>query len=346
MPKYRSKTKKPAGPYNKGKKEIDQTVLNEDKTITNTREDDHSEAVDSVVNEQGEDMHCDVCTDSVERLVQCDRCLIWYCCGCAKIADKLQEILCEFTELHWFCHRCDKIAINAIRSFNDESTPTSDAKISVTSIINTAIKALQESCQEAIYHLQNSIHTVPTTVDNSFEADNMDAESSTLAPGLLPRPESLSVKDISQAVTSCMTEENEKQKRKLNLVVHNLPESTSDGGQQRKRDDINKITEIFKDVLHVTPKVTNAVRLGKKGDKMRLLKISVETEKEKASILRNAVKLRGDSLPQYQKKIFITPDMTPKERDENKALRAKLSDLNKAGNNYKIKSGKIVRRLQ
>ena len=59
------------------------------------------------------------------------------------------------------------------------------------------------------------------------ESDNMDAESTPLIPGLLPRPESLSVKDISQAVTFCMTEENEKQKQKLNLIVHNLPENQS-----------------------------------------------------------------------------------------------------------------------
>ena len=128
--------------------------------------------------------------------------------------------------------------------------------------------------------------------------------------------------------------------------MHNLPESASEEGQQRKRDDICKIADIFKDVLQVTPKVTNAVRIGKKGDKIRLLKITVETEKEKASILRNAVKLRSDSLPEYQRKIFITPDMTPRERDENKALRAKLSELNKSGNNYKIKNRKIVRRPQ
>ena len=250
------------------------------------------------------------------------------------------------TELHWFCHRCDKIAINAIRSFNDESSFTSDAKTSVTCIVNTAIKSLQESCQEAINSLRNLIYTEPSTGINSSESDNMDAESPPLIPGLLPRPKSLSVKDISQAVTSCMTEENEKQKRKLNLIVHNLPEPASDEGQQRKKDDISKITEIFKDVLQVAPKITNAVRIGKKGDKIRLLKISVETEKEKASILRNAVKLRGDNLLEYQRKIFITPDMTPKERDENKALRAKLSEMNKNGNNYKIKNGKVVQRVQ
>ena len=66
MPKYRSKTKKTTGPYDKGKKEIEQAAQNEDKNITNMREDDHSEASDNAVNEQGGDMFCDVCTNPVE----------------------------------------------------------------------------------------------------------------------------------------------------------------------------------------------------------------------------------------------------------------------------------------
>ena len=166
---------------------------------------DHSETVNSAVNKQGEDMFCDVCTNPVEQLAHYDRCLIWYCCGCAEIPDKLQEILCEFTELHWFCHPCDRIAVNAIRSFNDKSTFTSDAKTSVTSIVNTAMKSLQESCQEVINSLWNLIYTEPTAVINFSESDNVDAESPTLIPGLLPTSESLSVKGICQVVTSYMT---------------------------------------------------------------------------------------------------------------------------------------------
>lgn len=174
----------------------------------------------------------------------------------------------------------------------------------------------------------------------------MDTE---LAPGLLHKPESLTVRDISQAVSSCMSEEKEKQRRRLNLIVHNLAESSSTEGQQRKLDDINKVANILTNTLEVSAKVTNAVRLGKKvdtTDKARLLKVTIETEKEKASILRNAFKLRNKELPEHLKKIFITPDMTPKERKENKLLRAKLSEVNKSGNNYKIKNGQIVRRSQ
>ena len=91
-------------------------------------------------------------------------------------------------------------------------------------------------------------------------------------------------------------------------------------------------------------KVTNAVRLGKKSDKPRLLKISVDSVLSKASILRNCTKLRGKDVPQYLSKIFITLDMTIKERESNKVLRDQLTELNKDGKKYKIKNGKIVQR--
>ena len=53
---------------------------------------------------------------------------------------RLQEVLCEFTELHWFCHRCDKITIKIIHNFNDETTtitptPTTDETTLTSNII-------------------------------------------------------------------------------------------------------------------------------------------------------------------------------------------------------------------
>ena len=52
----------------------------------------------------------------------------------------------------------------------------------------------------------------------------------------------------------------------------------------------------------------------------------------------------GKDVPKHLSKVFITPDMTPKERECNKSLRNQLADLNKNGKNYRIKNGKIVRK--
>jgi len=90
--------------------------------------------------------------------------------------------------------------------------------------------------------------------------------------------------------------------------------------------------------------IQNALRLGKKGDKSRLLKVTVNSDKEKAAILRCCTHLRHDSTPSDFRKVYITPDLTPQQQKENKLLRSKLADMNKDGNFYRIKNGLIVRR--
>jgi len=90
--------------------------------------------------------------------------------------------------------------------------------------------------------------------------------------------------------------------------------------------------------------VTKAIRLGKRGDKPRLLKVSVASESDKASIMRNCTKLRNTNLPTAIQKVFITPDLTPKEQEVNRKLQAELKELNKHGNRFRIKNWKIVQR--
>ena len=72
--------------------------------------------------------------------------------------------------------------------------------------------------------------------------------------------------------------------------------------------------------------------------------MSVESEREKAAILRNCTKLRAKDNPEDIQKVYITPDLTPREQQHNKALRARLAEMNKDGKKYLIKNGRIVQR--
>ena len=48
--------------------------------------------------------------------------------------------------------------------------------------------------------------------------------------------------------------------------------------------------------------------------------------------------------PDWIMKVFITPDLTPKEQEQSKELRKQLAELNSSGKKYRIKNGAIVRR--
>jgi len=53
--------------------------------------------------------------------------------------------------------------------------------------------------------------------------------------------------------------------------------------------------------------------------------------------VRNKIKLRGQENSDFVSKLFITPDLMPKEQKENKELRLKLAEMNKTGKKYQIK---------
>ena len=130
----------------------------------------------------------------------------------------------------------------------------------------------------------------------------------------------------------------------MNIVLHNLEESNATDGTARKQDDIKKCLSVFQTYLGQSVSITNAFRLGQRAEKPRLLKVSLSSVKEKTYILKNKTKLRSTSNPLNIRNLFITPDLTPSEQKKYKALRQQLADMNKTGNAYMLKNGRIVRR--
>ena len=86
-----------------------------------------------------------------------------------------------------------------------------------------------------------------------------------------------SLGEISASFASVVSEQKEKEKRCLNVILHNVPESTSDDNKTRKADDIEAVYGIVNNYLGAKAEISNTIRLGKKisleNVKPRLLKI-------------------------------------------------------------------------
>jgi len=93
----------------------------------------------------------------------------------------------------------------------------------------------------------------------------------------------------------------------------NPPESKSSEPNIRKKEDIDFAQATFSNILGTSVTIT---RLGKKESKNKLLKITVGSLDQKKAVLRNKIKLRGQEHSEYICKLFITPDLTPKEQKE------------------------------
>ena len=125
---------------------------------------------------------------------------------------------------------------------------------------------------------------------------------------ITPSPMDTPLENLAHSIIS---EQEEKEKRKLNLVLHDVAEPL-----EQDASDISKITSLFSDYLSVTCSVTNAIRIGKKGTKPCLLKVSISILQDKITILWNRMKLRDKNLPEHIKSIFVNADLTPLELKE------------------------------
>jgi len=139
----------------------------------------------------------------------------------------------------------------------------------------------------------------------------------------------------------------ERERRKLNVIIHNLPEPPDiPSSEQTKQKDIKKIGSLLSSEFKIeTSKIQRAVRLGTPhpgSHKPRLLLVELGDISTKRQLLRQATNLRKSTV---WSNIYISPDLTPKERAHNKKLREELKARKDAGEkNIFIKHGKIMSR--
>lgn len=112
---------------------------------------------------------------------------------------------------------------------------------------------------------------------------------------------------ISSIVSTYLNEEKEKMKWRLNLIVYNLAESSSDDSAIRQKDDIAQATSIFQ-------KYGQSYLARQTWGEVKIIKIYTNFWIWQATILWNTFKQQNsDDI----KDIFITLDLMPKEQEAN-----------------------------
>jgi len=112
----------------------------------------------------------------------------------------------------------------------------------------------QDLFDKRLQSIEQKLNNLTQGPSNTQESDEMSTnESSGKLPkaDILPRVETIYAGSISTAVTSALTEEKDREKRKLNLIMHNLVKPTADEGQTRKKEDVDKVSQIFQKILEL-----------------------------------------------------------------------------------------------
>jgi len=132
----------------------------------------------------------------------------------------------------------------------------------ISSLEKSTIAALEQN----ILDMMNSVATEVTSFNTSGSSPMESAAPIQLTP------------QSKEIVSSYISEIS---KRLLNLIVYNIVESTAEDSETRCKYNIESVECIYGKHLAVPTKVTEAIRLGKRADKPRLLKVSVASESDK-----------------------------------------------------------------
>lgn len=137
-----------------------------------------------------------------------------------------------------------------------------------------------------------------------------------------------------------LREAEERHKRRKYVIVSGLPEPSTGSPEERKFEDEKSMVALAQKIGVEGLEVNDTTRLGPLSSrKPRLLRFKCPSLKIKVSLLRAAKKLRKHK--DYEK-IFINPDLTKIQRENDKMLRSELKARRMAGEPVVIRFGRIV----
>ena len=105
--------------------------------------------------------------------------------------------------------------------------------------------------------LTNHCKQIETNLSRVSSDNPMDTTSPPTSSALLPN-------NVERVISSVLNEEKEKSKRKLNFILHNVPESNVENVDTRKQHDKDTAMAIINQHLSVPASISNVVRLGKR----------------------------------------------------------------------------------
>ena len=300
--------------------------------------------------------------------VGCDKCHEWFHTACQGIPKPAVKALEKFECLAWLCTRCK----SDLKDKHKRTLPRQNEYLELTinqlekmlqthmELVSSSVQAQEKLVQEQTSMLEKSKEMCKNiasdqlkTMESTFRqqtASYADAVKGTCTEvtkmvqsqiASLPKPSSDRNNKVAQDLSRALDDHLDREKRKANLVVHNLPEQDGSSLSERSENDITLFTAMLREVMKINVSASKSFRVGKRHtDRPRLLIVTLDNPASKHDILRYAPQLRNSDT---YGNIYISPDLTQKEREANKKLREELSSRRKAGeSNLVIKGGRIV----
>lgn len=310
---------------------------------------------------------CNICKEEVietpttfqEKSIECECCVRWMHVNCVHLAEPDFDAIVRM-KLHWYCPHCEGAASKLhqwsvkLQSEQDQMKHEIEelrdrVELAETNLLTTINSELENKVQQKVDEaVEARLQEFRTRYAETYPPLPAPADSNGPLPVHLdsngpvqPNSSPSSVR-LTAAVKEAIDERENIDKRKLNLILNNLKEA------ENATIDANQVQELIANKLDIGEEIviTETKRLGNVRDdgKPRLLRIALQTLYMKRKILSKATKLRSLDEADTFAKVYIRPDLTPKQQQESKNLVAKLQAKREADpdNRFKIQKGKIV----
>ena len=338
------------------------------RTRSTTKQPDaNSPAIDQAVN-------CVFCnktfTSNDDEMCQCELCEeAWVCIKCLKMNNDTFRYIGSRHDFPWLCMPC-KTKFNQMK-INERQ-------------IEQACKEYMSSFEESLRRLEEKVEQKADKSDLLSKADKADLdlkadkacldETKAMMSVMENKVQGLAkdVSNLNSKLDLVRSESDEKEKRALNIVIRGVPEKEDDSDVriiQSMLADINCNNIEFDKLSRIGPKprpeegaaaqptegeseeshgTQNEARMNPK-PKFRPIRISLKHVEDKKRILRNATKVRHAHTGLYNPKdIFIVPDYTKLERQQDLELRQRLATRRRQQPEKKwiIRKGKIIEKTE
>jgi hypothetical protein len=301
---------------------------------------------------------CGNCSKEVlKEGIECEVCDRWFHCKCEGVSAGTYRALEQDKSLHWYCSGCssgvvsmwkkiqegyDKMEAEIVKIKEElEGLKAQNVKVGQleveigkgrTGLMNLEVrvsklesdkkKGEQQKTQEVLKEVDDLKQTFTQIVNEQQEERNKE------------------MKEKDKEIQHKMFEVMEREKRKNNLVFMGIKEST----EKEEKEFMDKIMEILVEEVVISYDIIG--RVGRKGagdrdviDKPRPLRICINDVGHKRLVLSRGKNLKGSEF----KQVFVAPDLTRMQQEEDKKLREKLKELRGAGKeNIRIIKGEIV----
>ena len=252
--------------------------------------------------------------EATENCIECDTCRQWLHRTCAGLGVELFNAITNGNPgVLYKCTECRTISGNEIKK----------------------LLRLEERMEQMMRVMTNQFANLEQTITNKIEK-------------MIDSKVEERLKDVENKIhariTQDMEEKEDQERRKDNIVVWNLPESQCAAVEDRNKDDVEYVHAVLSKVMDINPdELTNPIRIGKRGDKPRLLKMTVTSSEKKKEII-NCAKMINGKIRDPKSMVFINNDQTKQEREHFKKLRDELYQRRKNGEtDIRIRGRDIVK---